>query len=194
MLEVSDRRWRLAGLIFCAGLLAGAAPQPTAWHSVASTTGQQHLAGELRVGERLRVVRQVELAEGESVGETVWQANGRLVATGESLLVPAELVGMHVQAVTVIEHADGQVSRLVAQGDYRVVAGAPLRPQRWPSFDRVVPRLGQPVRVSTGVWQPQGGQVSYQWMRDDRAIAGATSAQYTPVLADLFRHLSVKVS
>jgi len=55
-------------------------------------------------------------------------------------------------------------------------------------------RFGSTLKVSVGTWSPAPTQVSYQWLRNGVAIPKATTASYRPVLADIGRRLSVKVS
>ena len=63
------------------------------------------------------------------------------------------------------------------------------------------PRVGQTLSVTDGVWTgidgvwPVGtGALSYQWMRDDAAIPGATSRQYVVRPADEGKQLWVNVT
>ncbi len=60
--------------------------------------------------------------------------------------------------------------------------------------------VGRPVRTSNGTWSNGVLSYGYQWLRCDEdgtgcaPIAGATSAQYTPVAADMGHQLSVTVT
>ncbi|MDR1427891.1 MAG: discoidin domain-containing protein, partial [Bifidobacteriaceae bacterium] len=57
------------------------------------------------------------------------------------------------------------------------------------------PTLGQTLTASPGVWSPAPTSVSYQWLRDGAsAIAGATSAAYTPRPQDVGHTLAVRVA
>ncbi len=60
------------------------------------------------------------------------------------------------------------------------------------------PAVGETVAVDTGYWFQQNGSnavtATYQWLRDGKAIAGATSVSYNPVAADVGKTLSVKVT
>lgn len=55
-------------------------------------------------------------------------------------------------------------------------------------------RLGEPVSVDPGTWEPDGVTFSYRWLRDGTPLTGATGATYRPVLADLGTALSVEVT
>jgi autotransporter-associated beta strand protein len=54
--------------------------------------------------------------------------------------------------------------------------------------------VGDPLTVAAGTWGPAPVALAYQWYRGADAIAGATSARYTPVAADVARVLSVTVT
>lgn len=55
------------------------------------------------------------------------------------------------------------------------------------------PRVGVPLQVSTGTWTP-AATLSYQWLADGVAIAGATGTTYTPLPSHAGRQLSVQVT
>jgi hypothetical protein len=50
------------------------------------------------------------------------------------------------------------------------------------------------LTVSAGSWSPKPTSVSYQWLRDGRAITGATSTRYRARVADFGKHLTVRVA
>ena len=56
------------------------------------------------------------------------------------------------------------------------------------------PVAGQPLVVAPGAWAPSPVTLTYQWYRGADAIKDATSAQYTPVSADVAQTLSVTVT
>lgn len=53
---------------------------------------------------------------------------------------------------------------------------------------------GQILTANTGTWTPSTTKFSYQWLRDDVAIVGATAKTYKAVAADVAHLLSVRVS
>ncbi|MFF2387523.1 hypothetical protein ACFVTH_01725, partial [Agromyces sp. NPDC058104] len=69
------------------------------------------------------------------------------------------------------------------------VSAALWMPDLSVSYPRVV---GTPVKV-TASWQTQPDTVSYQWYAGETAIAGATTATYTPTADVLGKQLSVRV-
>lgn len=75
------------------------------------------------------------------------------------------------------------------------VAVGPFSP-----YPSTVPNLGGSARVGltlkavAGTWMPTGSTIAYQWLRDGKAIAGATGPDYVVAAADLGTALSVRVS
>lgn len=54
--------------------------------------------------------------------------------------------------------------------------------------------VGGALAASQGTWSTDGLTFAYQWLRDGEPIEGATSAEYAPVVADLGKAVSVKVT
>ncbi|WP_228942287.1 CHAP domain-containing protein [Nocardioides sp. Leaf374] len=54
-------------------------------------------------------------------------------------------------------------------------------------------RVGERLTARTGTWKP-AASVAVQWLRDGKAIAGATSRTFTPTPAVLGHRLSVRVT
>ncbi len=54
--------------------------------------------------------------------------------------------------------------------------------------------VGGSLAANEGTWSTDGLAFAYQWLRDGEPIAGATATQYAPVLADLGKAVSVKVT
>lgn len=56
------------------------------------------------------------------------------------------------------------------------------------------PTVGNTVTADPGKWSPKSAQLSYQWLRADLPIAGATSSRYTLTADDLGQQLQVQVT
>lgn len=56
------------------------------------------------------------------------------------------------------------------------------------------PRVGVPLQVSKGTWQPTPTTFTYVWYVDGNVIAGASSPQYVPTSADIGRLISASVT
>lgn len=57
-----------------------------------------------------------------------------------------------------------------------------------------VVRVGTRLRATTGTWRPAPTSVRYQWLRNGRAIKGATQSRYRVRRADRAQKLSVRVT
>ena len=55
-------------------------------------------------------------------------------------------------------------------------------------------RLGGTLRASTGTWDLSGASFAYQWLRDGKAIVGATQSSYALTTADVGAALAVRVT
>lgn len=55
-------------------------------------------------------------------------------------------------------------------------------------------RVGLTLKAVAGTWMPAGSALSYQWLRDGKAISGATGTEYLVGAADLKHALKVRVS
>ncbi len=56
------------------------------------------------------------------------------------------------------------------------------------------PTVGTPLEVATGAWTPTPTSVTYRWLADGVAIAGATTASYTPTPEVKGKTLTVEVT
>jgi Purple acid Phosphatase, N-terminal domain/Calcineurin-like phosphoesterase len=56
------------------------------------------------------------------------------------------------------------------------------------------PTVGNTVTADPGRWSPRSARLSYQWLRADLPIAGATSSRYTLTADDLGQQLQVQVT
>ena len=54
--------------------------------------------------------------------------------------------------------------------------------------------MGSILTVSNGTWSPTPSRYSYQWLRDGKAIKGATSSKYKLTKSDAGKKISVTVT
>ncbi|MFT3888599.1 MAG: hypothetical protein QM713_10610 [Arachnia sp.] len=54
-------------------------------------------------------------------------------------------------------------------------------------------KVGKKLTAKPGTWKPSGVSLSYQWLRDGKAIKGATKSTYTVTTSDKGKKLSVQV-
>jgi alpha-tubulin suppressor-like RCC1 family protein len=89
---------------------------------------------------------------------------------------------------------DGRPAMSSASNPLRVVVftDAPIAVQA-PSVSPASPRFGDVLTVTAGTWRPAAVQVSYQWQRNGRPIAGATGPTYAAQESDIGAHLTAVV-
>lgn len=63
-----------------------------------------------------------------------------------------------------------------------------------PKISDSTPKVGQTVAAKPGTWAPGPVNLSYQWYRSGKAIAGATQSTYTVSAGDLAKRLTVRVT
>ena len=56
------------------------------------------------------------------------------------------------------------------------------------------PQVGNALKASVGPWATSGAKISYQWLRNGKAISGATKSSYKLVAADRGAKVSVRVT
>lgn len=56
------------------------------------------------------------------------------------------------------------------------------------------PRVGETLSVDPGIWRPSDASLSYQWMRRDEDIPGATTPTYTLAAADVGGMIFVRIT
>lgn len=84
-------------------------------------------------------------------------------------------------------------SSVVAPAPAKPAAATQLRATRSPVV-RGATRKGAILRASAGQYNRRPVTVRYQWLRNGRAISGATSSAYRVKKADVRKHLSVRVT
>ncbi|MBT0994812.1 hypothetical protein KIN34_11025 [Cellulomonas sp. DKR-3] len=150
------------------------------------------LSGTVAVGSRVTASRGTWSAAPKSVRYT-WLRSGAPIAgaTRATYAPVAADVGKKL-AVRVTATLTGYPSASAVSTTSTVVAGTIKNVTR-PTVTGTA-RVGATVRVSPGRWSVPGVTVRYQWLRDGRAIAGATKATYTARSADVRTRLSVRVT
>ncbi|WP_244929059.1 lamin tail domain-containing protein [Nocardioides sp. W7] len=62
-----------------------------------------------------------------------------------------------------------------------------------PVIGNASPKVGETLTATLAAWSPTAS-LTWQWLRDDQPIAGATGSSYTTTTADLGRAISVRVT
>ena len=122
-----------------------------------------------------------------------WLRNGAAIAgaTGQSYTAIVADVGAAI-SVQVTGTKAGYGSATVVSGAVTVAPGT-LSGTVAPVISGTT-ALGSTLTASAGSWSPVPDSVTYQWLRDGSAIAGATAASYTLSFSDYAGAISVRVT
>lgn len=120
-----------------------------------------------------------------------WLRNGAAIrgATKASYTLAAADAGKKV-AVTLVGRKSGYTSATKTAAAKSVplviTAGAP-------TISGTV-KVGRTLTAKTGTWKPSGVRLAHQWLRNGRAITGATKSSYRLVASDAGQKVSVRVT
>ncbi len=122
-----------------------------------------------------------------------WNLDGQPVggATAQSWLLPDTALGKSV-TVTVTGQRSGYITAVVTSAPTTAVTAATLTTVT-PTISGT-PTIGSDVTAVPGDWAPQPVTYSYAWLRNNKAIAGATAASYRLTSADAGAAISVSVT
>ena len=156
------------------------------------TVASPQIAGTVRVGEVL-TVRGAAWSPRPDSTSVRWYAGQEPIAGERSTrlhLAPAQR-GKRITARVTARKDGYQSSTLTSPRTARVASG------RFRITDPFTlqgkPKLGGRLEVEPGTFRPAGATMTYAWLRDGRAISGATGTSYVPGLRDVGHRLSVRV-
>ncbi|MGH3361144.1 MAG: CHAP domain-containing protein [Nocardioides sp.] len=156
------------------------------------TLDRPAILGTARVGEVLTLQRG---AWSPAPDTTVirWYADGRLIdgVDGGRLRLDQPHIGTRITVRTTARREGYQRSALTSPPTTEVTAGR-IRVST-PFELQGVARMGARLRVEPGTFTPAGASVSYTWLRNGRAVAGATGTSYDLGVADVGKRMSVRV-
>lgn len=124
-----------------------------------------------------------------------WTADGAPIAGASTatLTLGAAQLGKVIQVATTATRA-GYTTNVSHSAASAPVGPEKLSLTREPKLAGNNPHVGQPFSVVPGVVGPDGVTTTYQWLRDEMSISGATAASYTPTNLDPGTRLSLLVS
>ncbi len=173
-----------------AGGTATSAPTTEVAPGVITTVAQPVVTGEPLVGQVVTASRG-SYAPGSTTKTIQWESDGQPIpgATGWSLPLTPDQAGTVVRAVVSVTRngyepttAASAPTDSVLGGQIKVTAPFTLAGQ---------PRIGEPLEVAPGTFEPADSEVTYTWLRDGTKIPGATGSSYVPGEGDVGAHLSV---
>lgn len=157
---------------------------------VITTVAEPVVTGEPLVGKVLTASRG-SYDPGSTTKTVQWQSDGKPIpgATGWSLELGPDQAGTVVSAAVSVTRkgyepatATSAPTESVLGGEVRLTAPFTVSGQ---------PRIGQPLEVVPGTFEPADAQVTYTWLRDGVEIPGATGSAYVPGEGDVGAHISV---
>lgn len=103
-----------------------------------------------------------------------WAANGTVFATGQTLKIPASVVGKRI-GVKVTASRAGYSSGAAWSASALVAKGKAPTAAKRPSITGTV-KSGKTVHAAVGTWPAKPNSYRYQWLLNGKAIRGATSS------------------
>jgi Ca2+-binding RTX toxin-like protein len=142
-----------------------------------SVVGWVRIEGEATVGRTLSMVYSVSDLDGPGPVSLEWQGNGRVVATGPTLLLDRSYEWMSLRAI--VRFTDQQGSEEWLQSDSsRPVAGANASPKGSVQVEGAAVQ-GSTVKARAELTDADGmGTLAYQWQSDRIDIPGATGVSF----------------
>jgi 5-hydroxyisourate hydrolase-like protein (transthyretin family) len=113
-------------------------------------------------------------------------------ATKSTYLVPASLLGDHLEAIVGTSKA-GYLSASDPTDDQLVVEPTVLQPTTAPTLAGSG-AIGALLTVNPGVWNVVGTTFTYAWSRDGISIPGVTGSTYAPTSDELGEVISVQIT
>jgi surface antigen len=150
------------------------------------------ISGILRVNETLTATVGTWNPKGSV--SLQWRANGVSIpgATGKTLKLTSGLIG---KKITVLAKAKLTGYTTASQSSRTSVAVAPLAAFSAAPSPKIsgTQRVGSKLTATVGTWKPGATSSSFSWLRDGKAISGATSKTYTLRAADMGKTITFSV-
>ena len=99
-----------------------------------------------------------------------------------------------VLAVRVTASRAGRTSVSVTSANTAAVSAGEIAIVALPTISDTTPEVGQALTATTGTWNPSDGTYAYEWFANGTPIAGAATSGYTPLVGDVGKKLSVRVT
>ncbi len=173
-----DARATSAGVVVSAGVLR--------------STGRPTISGRAVAGAQLQASAGSWSDTPDSVSYQ-WRRDGAAIAGATSATYRVTASDRRADlSVTVTARRTGFSTASATSATVTVAAGT-MAPTKKPALSSTKARAGVLLRVSRGSW-PVPVKVAYQWLRNGKAISGATSSSYRPGKADVGARLSARVT
>jgi len=121
-----------------------------------------------------------------------WKRDGKAIAqaTKTTYKIATADVGKRVTLTVTASKAGYQTASGTSNA---ITAKEPRVASKKPKFTGV-PVVGKTLTAKPGTWKPRGVKLSYQWLRNGKAIKKATKSRYKLVAADAKKKISLRVT
>src|SRR5690554_6467460 len=159
-----------------------------------SVVDAPEVSGKAVVGETLTATPGTWSMVGVGLAHQ-WLRNGHVIAGATSssyTLQPAD-AGAKIAVHTIASKTTFTNVSITSSPTADVARAAAPRASTAPKVKGKA-RLGKKLRATSGTWSAAGVQLSYQWLRNGKAIKGANSAKYKLKKKDVRKRVSVRVT
>jgi surface antigen len=156
------------------------------------TVARPEITGTVRVGEVLSV-RGAAWSPRPDSTSVRWYAGDERIAgeRGARLRLDPAQRGKRITARVTARRDGYQSSTLASPRTAQVSSGRFEIKDPFTLHGR--PKLGGRLEVEPGAFRPAGATMTHTWLRNGRAIPGATGSSYVPGLRDVGERLSVRI-
>ncbi len=155
------------------------------------TAATPTITGPARVGSTLTAVSGAWAPAGVRL-EYQWLSNGKVIGkANQKTYTPTAANLGQLLTVTVTGTFSGYATESRTSSPVTVLAGelAPVTPTISGTS-----KIGATLTAVPGTWKPAGVKFTYQWLRDNTPISGATSKTYVPARGDVGKRIAVTVT
>jgi hypothetical protein len=179
-------------------VLVARVPMPTVATGTPSALGETSatLSGAVDPQDATLTSCHFEYGPSTAYGQSAECANGVGIAGGAAQAVSATLSDLTAGAVYHYRLVAGSASGTAVSADATFKTTAPPVVEPHPSISGI-PALGQRLTCKSGVSASStsaSATLSYAWLHDTQAVAGANSSTYTVTSADVSHHLQCRVT
>lgn len=169
-----------------------AAPPPPAQGKKLTKTPTPKITGTAKVSQKLKAKPGTWKPAKVSLSYQ-WLRSGEVIsgATGNSYVLVGADIGKKI-SVQVTGAKAGYQSVTKTSKQTKAVAPGSLKPVT-PKISGVA-RVGSVLTAKAGTWKPAPVELSYQWYRSGKPIAGATQSSYLLVAGDIGKKITVRVT
>jgi hypothetical protein len=162
------------------------------------TESHPTISGSAKVGATLTAAPHFSPAADAESLTYAWKTGATVLGTAPTYVVQASDLG-HKISLTVTGSKDGYVGKDDATAVQTATSSATKAVAKGTITTHTVIVTGDrnvnaTLNANASGWAPEGVELTYKWLRDGKAITGATSSSYPQVAADKGHKIDVKVT